>query len=161
MSVFPNAKSKLLGADTHAADLSGDVDPLDPVNQFNFTTVDGGGGSADQSFAEIVYASLTLTATESINIGFIQHTQPADRNNDGGTINIREDDINGAIIASGGYGAGNGNVTLSLSTTIANQPIGSRTYVFTRIQVGNPGDFISRKNDLGCGSSLSVERAGG
>ncbi len=140
--IFPNSKPKLLGEDTHAAELSGTVDGVNPVNQFNFSTVDGGGGTPDESFAEIVYASITLVATESINKGYLQHVQPADRNNNGGTIRIREDDVNGVIISSGGYGGGNGNLTLALSGIITNQPIGSRTYVFTRVQVGNSGDFI-------------------
>lgn len=139
---FTTKKSKLLGEDTQASILSGDVDGVNPVNQFNFVTVDGGGGGADTNFAEVIYASLSLTATESINKAYIQHIQPADRNNDGGTIRIREDDINGTVIASGGYSAGNGGVTLALSAIITNQPIGSRTYVFTRIQFGSPGDFI-------------------
>lgn len=127
---------------TPVGDLSGSVDGLTPVNQFGYTTVDGGGGTANTSFAEIIYASLSLTATETINVGFIRHTQPADRNDNGGTLRIREDDINGAILSTGGFGAGNGNVTFDQSTTIFNQAVGSRTYVFTYIQTGNPGDFV-------------------
>jgi len=64
-----------------------------------------------------------------------------DRNNDGGTFRIREDDINGAVIGSAGYGAGNGQANIVLSAIITNQSVGARTYVFTREQTGPPGDF--------------------
>jgi len=121
--------------------LTGTVAGVDPVNQLGYADISGGGGSADTSNPEQVYASTIITATEPINKAFIRRFTPMDRNNDGGTFRIREDDINGAVITSAGYGAGNGQANIVMSVIITNQPVGARTYVYTREQTGLPGDF--------------------
>jgi len=156
LSVFPNAKSQLLGEaedsiaiiDTVAiAELSGDVIGVDPVNNLGYATPIGSGGTANITTAEIVYGSTSLNATKSINKGFIRNTQGVDYPSSNTiTVRMREDDINGNIIVS--TAVGGGSSVMDISTVITNQTIGNKTYVFTA-QLGNPifGDFIRTHSD--------------
>ena len=130
-TTFTNKKPNLIGS----------VAGVDPVTQIGYPNVDGGGGSADLSNPEQGYTLLSLTATKDINKGFLRRFTPFDRNNDGGTFRVREDDISGAIIGSQSYGAGNGTLSVTFTNIITNQSIGARTYVYTREQTGSPGDF--------------------
>jgi len=180
-NVFPNARSRLFGEGEDSegiivtpavAGLSGDVEALDPVLNINFNDVAGGGGTDDSSSPEQVYASVSITVTEPINVIFLRQFSPMDRNNDGGTFRIREDDINGLQIAGAGYGAGNGQANIVMSAIIKNQPVGSRTYVmtreqntptsgFTRLQAGaTTNNFVVDVDDTHAGFIQSVAIAG-
>ena len=123
--------------------VSGTVEGVDPVTQIGYLNIDGGGGSVDTTAAEVVYASNSLTATEVISKGFIRRYTPFDRNNNGGIFRVREDDINGAIIGSQSYVAGNGTLSFTFTNIITDQPLGARTYVYTREQTAPAGgDFV-------------------
>ena len=96
-----------------------------------------------KALPEVVYASLSLTATKSINKGFLRRFTPFDRNNNGGIFRVREDDISGAIIGSQSYVAGNGTLSFTFTNIITDQAIGARTYVYTREQTAPAGgDFV-------------------
>ena len=122
--------------------LTGNVTPLDGVNQLSYPTVTGSGGTAViDNFAETIYTSVSLTATEASNKGFFRKTAALDTpSGTSATFRVREDDINGAILTSTSIGASfSGSV--SMSVTITDQPIGARTYVYTIQLTGSPGDF--------------------
>jgi len=138
---FPNSRPKILGGDTHEAILSGVVAGENPVNQLGYPTPVGSGGSAViNNFAETIYASTTLIATKAVNVGFMRKSNGLDTAGSvTSTFRIREDDLNGNIISS--FATGSSFFTAILQAIIKNQPIGSRTYVFTIQISGNPGDF--------------------
>jgi len=119
------------------------VEGVDPVTQIGFPNIDGGGGTADTDQPEEVYASLSLTATKSINKGYLRRYTPFDYNNNGSTFRVREDDINGTILTSQNFPAGNTTSAFNPTLIITNQPVGARTYVYTKEQ-NSPagGDFI-------------------
>lgn len=154
MSALPNSRPKLAGSDTQAASLSGGL--LDPVVSISFTDTAGGGGTADFSSPEQVYGSIIKTTTESVNVVYIRLFTPMDRNNDGGAFRIREDDINGDVVDSIGYSAGNGQNNIVITAIIKNQPVGSRTYVFTREQ-DTPTSGFTRLQSGGTTNSFVVD----
>jgi len=131
-TTFSNKKPNLTGA----------VAGEDPVNQLGYATPVGSGGTAViDNFVETIWANTSLTATQSINKGFIRRSQGVDTA--GGvttTTRIREDDLNGNILASSSTTST--FFTIIQNAIITNQPIGARTYAFT-IQLTNtsPGDF--------------------
>lgn len=134
--------------DTHAADLTGEVDGLTPVNQLGYPTPIGGGGTAViNNFVETIYASSTLNATEAVNVGFIRKSNGIDTAGSiTTTTRIREDDLNGNILASSSTSST--FFTIIQQAIIKNQPIGNRTYVFTiQLTNTNTGDFYRFHTD--------------
>jgi len=139
-----NKKCTLLGSDTHAAILSGAVAGVDPVNQLLYTTPIGSGGSTVFDNVETIFTSRILVATSPINKGFWRITQGIDFNNPGfkpQTIRIREDDVNGTILAT--VVITTSPNTIIITANLTNQPVGNKTYVGTIQNTLNdpPNDF--------------------
>ena len=137
IDTFPNKKSKLIG----------NTSGVDPVNQLNYSTPIGSGGTAIiDNFDETIWSTTTLIAIQAINKGFIRRTQGVDiASGNSLTFRIREDNLLGAILASD---TNSGNFLMDLSAIITNQSVGARNYVFTlQLNTVMVGDFYRLHTD--------------
>ncbi len=145
LNVFPNAKSKILGDDTHAASLTGSDTHAAVLNGSNITTVDKPAIGAQyaivnpniniiwgQTETVIAAKGIIVTSTKNflildVTCGIQYNTTPGTRT---GRVRIRLQDLNGAILAftdipDGAFGF------LHLAVNEQDIPISTTQVVFT------------------------------
>ncbi len=135
LNVFPNAKPIILGADTHAASLTGSISvSLDstssPVPETTGSTNGNGGG------AEIVIQTRTITFSDTTNFGYIEFRQfmafPPGVQTGGYTLRLRDGGITGTILDSIARSHSSGaSFNEFLNSTIINHASGATSYVLT------------------------------
>lgn len=127
MSVFPNARSKLLGEDTHAAALSGSVIAELTINQtFPPPLVTGQCTGSAPTFVTVGSTSVTITeAINKLEIFGQAFFRNSSQNRQFRRL-IRDND-EGDILGSGDTGVSTAG-TWNLNAIIINETVGVHTY---------------------------------
>ena len=130
LNVFPNAKPIILGADTHAASLTGNVS--NGTNEINAALIDSSINRAGPAIIQLGSRTATVTSAENIIIArFIQRI-----NGVGGTVTyqarVRRDNItSGDIVAEQLVGVTGDFFTFTINVEDTDVSVGSHTYFFS------------------------------
>jgi len=130
LNVFPNSKPIILGADTHAASLTGDVS--NGTNQINESLIDSSINRVGPAIIQLGNRTATVTSAENIIIArFIQRIFRV-----GGTVTyqarVRRDNItSGTVVAEQFVGVSNGFLTFTLNVEDTDVSVGNHTYFFS------------------------------
>jgi len=130
MSALPNSKPKLLGSDTHAATLTGDIS--NGTNQINQSVIDAVINRAGPAIVQLGSRAATVTSIKNIIIArFVQRVFRV-----GGTTTytarVRRDNItSGTIVAQQFVGVSNGFFTFIINVEDPDVSVGSHTYFFS------------------------------
>lgn len=137
--VFSNAKPILLGSDTHAASLSGDV-IADLIRNMSFPApLFAGSCSGGQTSFQTI-GSTALTISQVKNEVFIQGQARFNLSSSNSMdVRIIRDNDTGDVIASLNTGITTSG-TWILSTTILNETVGAHSYQWQIKNDNNPGE---------------------
>ena len=130
LNVFPNAKPIILGADTQAASLTGDVS--NGTNEINASLTDSTINRAGPAIIQLGSRTATVTSAENIIIArFIQRVFRV-----GGTVTYharvrRDNSTSGTIVEEQFVGASSGFFTFTLNVEDTDVSVGNHTYFFS------------------------------
>ncbi len=138
LNVYPNAKSPLVGADTHAAELTGSV-----VSNLDTTVsvpiVSAGSCSGGQGDWQTI-ATINLTMDEVANELFLYtHARFSLSSSNAMEVRLVRDGDTDNPIASTNTGVTTGG-SWTLSTTIFNETVAAHTYIWQIRNTVNPGE---------------------